>query len=224
MKKFIRRLLVVIVLVIVGVGLLFMSFVNSIRYVVTETDLPQDVYESEGDLIALAELKIMSLILVDEEDRFSIVEEIMNLIILDSIQENMNSLYSPLSDCEDDACQYIYKDSPFFIRYAYAFLNENNQIVVVVSGGTDKYMSVDTALYLVFDVSFDIDITDIINPEINVNFTLDSYRLGNRDLSIKMLNFLMNRMDKNAIESNMTFGELDLDSYTFTISNEDIVI
>lgn len=216
MRKFIRRLLIFLILIIVGIGLLFMIFVNSIRYEITESDLPTDVYESEANLLTLAKFKIVGLVLADEDDRYTMIEEIMNLIILDSIQKNMNTSYSPLSDCEDDVCQYIYKDSPFFIHYAYAYLNESNQIVIVVSGGTDKYMSVDTALFLVFDV--DIDILDM-----SVNFTLNSYQLGERELSIRMLDFLMDRMDKDAIESNMSFGELDLDAYTFTISIDDAI-
>ena len=214
MKKLIRRLLFFLVLIIVSFGLIFMSYVNSIRYEVTESDLPQDVYESEGNLLTLAKIKIVGLVLADEEDRYSMIEEIMNLIIFDSIQENMNSSYNPFGDCESDACQYIYKDSPFFIRYVYAYLNDSDQIVIVISGGTDKYMSVDTALHLVFDV--DINIFDM-----SVNFTLNSYRLGNRELSIKMLDYLVSKIDKGAVENNMTFGELDLDEYTFTISISD---
>ena len=214
MKKLIRRLLFFLVLIIVSFGLIFMSYVNSIRYEVTESDLPQDVYESEGNLLTLAKIKIVGLVLADEEDRYSMIEEIMNLIIFDSIQENMNSSYNPFGDCESDACQYIYKDSPFFIRYVYAYLNDSDQIVIVISGGTDKYMSVDTALHLVFDV--DINIVDM-----SVNFSLNSYRLGNRELSIKMLDYLVSKIDKGAVENNMTFGELDLDEYTFTISISD---
>jgi hypothetical protein len=214
MKKFIRRLLLFLVLIIVGLGIILMSFVNSIQYVVTESDLPQDVYESDSNLLVLAKLKIVGLVLADEDDQYSMIEEIMNLIILDSIQDNINSSYSPLSDCEEDVCQYIYKDSPFYINYAYAYLNDNNQIVIVISGGTDKYMSVDTALQLVFDV--DVDILNM-----SVDFTLHSYSLGNRDLSLKMLDFIMDKMDKDAIENDMTFGELDLDTYTYTISITD---
>ncbi len=213
--KFIRRFLIFLVLVLVGLGLLFMSFINSIRYQVTSDDLPQDVYETSGDLLDYAKTKMVDLILADEEDQYTIVEEILNLIILDSIQKNMNTSYDPLGDCEEDACLYIFKNSPFFVNYAYAYLNDVDQMVVVVSGGSDKYISVDTSIFLVFDI--DIDIANL-----SINFTLDTYSFGERAMSMKMLDFTMNRLDKANIEDNMTFGELDLDEYTYMISLSDL--
>jgi hypothetical protein len=36
-----------------------------------------------------------------------------------------------------------------------------------------------------------------------------------------MLDYLVSKIDKGAVENNMTFGELDLDEYTFTISISD---
>lgn len=214
MKKFLLRFLLFNIIVLIVFGIFTISYVNSIRFEVTESDLPQDVYESDGNLLMLAKLKIVGLVIAGEDERYTMIEEIINLIILDTIQENINTSYNPVGDCQSDACQYIYKESPSFINYVYSYLNESNQIVVIVSGGIDKFFSVDTALQMVFDV--DIDIFNM-----TVDFTLASYQLGNKELSIKTLDFIVSRIDKESVESSVTFGELDLDTYKYTLSISD---
>ena len=216
MIKFIKRLILFLLLVIVALVIVSMVLLDSIRYQVTSDDLPQDVYETSGDLLDYAKVQMVGLILADEDDRYTIMEEIMNLIILDSIQKNINTSYDPLSDCVEDNCQYIYKDSPVYIDYVYAELNDDNQIVVYISGGSDKYVSASTAIILVFDVEFDLD---ILNP--SVVLTLDTYSFGDRAMSLRILNFAFDKINKDTIEESMTFGELDLDNYTFTISISD---
>lgn len=217
MIKFVKRLILFLLFVVVALVVVSMIFLDSISYQVTSEDLPQDVYETSGDLLDYAKVQILGLVLADEDDRFTMIEEIMNLIILDSIQENINTSYDPLGDCTTDACQYIYKDSPFYMDYVYAYLNDSNQIVVVISGGSDKYISASTAIILVFDVEFDI-------PNLSVNFTLNNYSFGDRAMSLKILNFAFDKINKDNIEDSMTFGDLDLDNYTYTISIADALL
>ncbi len=219
MIKFVKRLILFLLLVIVALIVVSMIVLDSIKYQVTSDDLPQDVYETSGDLLDYAKVQIAGLVLADEDDRYTMMEEIINLIILDSIQKNINTSYDPLGDCVTDACQYIYKDSPFYIDYAYAYLNDNNQIVIVLSGGSDKYITASTAIFMVFDVEFDLDILD---P--GVVLTLDSYSFGEKEMSMKILNFTFDKIDKDNIEDSMTFGDLDLDNYTFTISISDALL
>ena len=214
MKKFFKRLLIVLLLVIIFTAGVSIRFANSIKYEVTNTDLPTNVYESNGDLLTYAKLKIVGLVLATNDQRYSMLEEIVNLIILDSIQKNINSSYDPLGDCSDIECQYIYKESPVYLNYTYAYINDDNQMVIVISGGSDKYVELNTALFLVFNI--DINIVGL-----EVKFTLDNYSLGERDLSMNLLNMIFDKLDKDNIENSITFGELDLDKYEYTISISD---
>ena len=214
MKKLIRNILLLIVLILVAIGVFGAFFINSISYQVSEDDLPQDVYDTSGDLLAYAKLQIVGLVLANEDDRYTMLEEIMNLILLDSIRENINTDYDPVGDCEDESCQYILKQSPAYVDYAYAYLTDDNQIAIVISFGTDQYVNIDTALFLYFDVEINI-------LEMEVVFTLDNYSLGNRGMSKTLLDYLFDRMNKEDIEDSMTFGTLDLDKYEYTISITD---
>ncbi|MCK5731912.1 MAG: hypothetical protein KAH13_02770 [Tenericutes bacterium] len=214
LKKLILIIVVFVVLLIAG----SLLFLNSIEYEVTNSDLPQDVYETSGELLPYAKTKILSLLIVDEDDRYTVVEEIINLIILDSIHENINESYDPLGDCTTNDCSRIYNSDSLYIDYVFAEINEDNQIVITISAGSESIIKADTALILVFDIDFNI-IT--LNP--NIVFTLNSYYLGNKGLSLTLLNIIFNRLDKTEVEDSMTFGTLDLDEHTYTISITDAI-
>jgi len=218
--KLLKSLLILIIVLLIGVVIFAFSFINSISYEVTADDLPQDVYESSDNLLLFAKTKIVGLVLADEDERYTLIEEIMNLIIFDSIRENINEEYDPLSDCTDNSCARIVDDENFYIDYAFAKLNDDNQIVITISAGTNRYVNVDTALIMVFDVDFG----NTIGLDSSIVFTLDEYHLGDRTMSMKLLDMIFERMDKANIENNMTFGELDLDNYTYTISIADAII
>ena len=220
MFKLLKSLLILIIVLLIGVVIFAFSFINSISYEVTADDLPQDVYESSDNLLLFAKTKIVGLVLADDDERYTLIEEIMNLIIFDSIRENINAEYDPLSDCTDNSCARIVDDENFYIDYAYAKLNDDNQIVITISAGTNRYVNVDTALIMVFDVDFG----NTIGLDSSIVFTLDEYHLGDRTMSMKLLDMIFERMDKANIENNMTFGELDLDNYTYTISIADAII
>lgn len=215
MLKFFRNLIIIVLVIVVGLIAVSFWFLSSIKYEVTSADLPQDVYEdASGNLLSLAKLKIVGLITADEDERYTLTEEFMNLIILDSIHENINEGYDPLGDCNDHSCDRIINEEYYFIDYAFAELNEDNQIVITISGGANKYIGTTSALRLVFDVEIDIS-------NMSVTFTLSQYYLGDRELSMKLLDYIFDRMNKQSVEDSMSFGTLDLDDYTYSISITD---
>ncbi len=214
--KFLKRFLVFLLVIVVALVVVLFSFLNTIEYQVTDADLPSDVYETSGDLLAFAKLKAVSLVLAGNEDRYTIMEEFINLIILDSIRENINPDYDPLAtDCSDTSCDYIMYDEYYFIEYAYAELNDDNQLVITISAGANKYVSTETALIMVFDIEFDIV------PNMQVVLTLDTYYLGEKQLSQNLLDQIFDRVGRQSIEDSITFGDLNLTDYTYTISIQD---
>ncbi len=218
MFKFIKRLLLFLIIILIGLVIFAFSFINSIEYTVTAGDLPQNVYENSGNLLPYAQTKIVELITADEDERYTLTEEIINLIILDSIRENINENYDPLGDCDTASCLRILDEEYFYIDYVFAELNDDNQLVVTLSSGANKIISKSTALMLTFDIEFDISIN------MSLTLTLSEYSLGERDLSIKILDFIFNKLDKDSVESSMTMGTLDLNDYTYTLSLLDDVI
>ncbi len=211
--KFIKRLfiLVIVLALVVVVGVIMLA--RSIAVEVTDADLPQDVYTETGDLLTIAELNLVGLVLADEQERYTIIEEFMNYILLDSIRTNINSAYDPLGDLDTDAANYVMSESAFYIDYVYAELNDTDQIVICISFGTDQYYQMHSALYLTFDIDIEIVLLNI-----DVVLTLSEYRIADKELSMKILDFAFNKLDKSTIEDSMTFGVLDLDDYTFTFS------
>lgn len=151
--------------------------------------------------------------LANEQEQYSIIEEFMNYILLDSIRTNINSAYDPLGDLDTDDANYVMNDHAFYIDYVYAELNDTDQMVICISFGTDQYYQMHSALYLTFDIDIEIVLLNI-----NVVLTLSEYRIADKELSMRILDFAFNKLDKSTIEDSMTFGTLDLDTYTFTIS------
>ncbi|MBN2540908.1 MAG: hypothetical protein JXB08_05215 [Bacilli bacterium] len=214
--KFLKRFLIFLLVLVVAIVLVAFSFINSIRYEVTEADLPQTVYASSDDLLTYAKLKVVSLVLASADDRYTITEEFINIIIFDSIRENINSTYDPLNDdCTVAACDFIVTDEYYYLDYAYAELNEDNQLVVTISVGTNKIISAKTAIILVFDIEFDMG----LDPK--VVFTLDSYSLGEKQMSKSLLDRIFDTIGHQSVEDSMTFGDLNLTDYTYTISITD---
>ncbi len=211
MIKLIKKLLLFIIIVLVAISIYALSFINAIEYSVTESDLPQDVYSTSGDLLSYAKTKIVSLVMASDEDRYTITEDFLNLIILDSIHKNLNEDYDPLGDCTSNTCESIFSSEYYSINYAYAELNDANQIVITISGSTNKILNKETALIMVFDVDFNI-------LDMNVVFTLNKYSLGEREFSKALLDRIFNYLGKESIENSVSFGELNLTDYTYTVS------
>ena len=72
-----------------------------------EEELPTNVYEEDSDLLTIANTRLYDLFVTSVTLEYSVVEEVINLIILDSIRENINSEYNPLGDCETNECNFI---------------------------------------------------------------------------------------------------------------------
>ncbi|XFA98260.1 hypothetical protein ACAG96_05130 [Candidatus Izemoplasma sp. B36] len=218
MFKFIKKLIIVFVVILVVLGIVVTVFLGRIKYEVTSNDLPQDVYDTSGDLLTFAKTKTLNLLLAEEDEKYTLVEEIFNLILLDSIRENINQDYDPLGDCTTSACLNVAAEDNFYVDYIFAEINDDNQIVITISGGFQFLFKGDTALIMVFDIDFDLL---SLNP--SVIFTLSSYQLGNMNLSMSILDNIFNRMNKDDLEDSISFGELNLDDYTYTLSINDAI-
>lgn len=215
--KIIKRLIIFLVFIIVVVLFGIIIFVNRIDYQVTAEDLPQDVYENVGDGLVFAKFKLLDLVYADEDERYTLTEEIVNLIIYDSIKENINELYDPLGTCTTSECLNIVAEDLYYLDYVFAKINENDQMVITASFGVDSVIDIDTALVMVFDIEFDFTASIPY-----VEFTLNSYALGEKKLSKSLLEMLFKRVNKEEIEDSVSFGTLNLDDYTYKIEIYDL--
>ena len=213
--KLLKRLLIFIFILVVIIVVAVIVLVKSIAVEVTDADLPQVVYQQDADLLITAQANLLGMILASETERYTIIEEFVNYIILDSIQTNINPNYDPLGDLDTDATNYVINEGYVYIDYVYAKLNDNNQMVICISFGSDQYMEMHSAIYLTFDIDIEIKI-DLL--EINAVLTLVDYAIADHNLPFKVLDYLFTKLDKASIEESMTFGTLDLDEYSFTIT------
>jgi len=211
--KFIKRLLFFIVLILVVLFTTAFIFVKSIAVDVSDSDLPEEVYTDTGNLLTIGRLSLLGLILADEQEQYTIVENFMNYIILDSIRTNINAAYDPLGDLDTSEANNIIYESGFYIDYVYAKLNDVNQIVVCISFGTDQYMKTHSAIYLYFDIDINIEFMNI-----TLTLTLNQAYLADKEISFQVLDFIFDKLDKTSIEESMTTGTLDLTEYTYSIS------
>ncbi len=205
--KFIKLLLAVIIIVLaVVIGLLY-----SVKADVEESELPINVYEEQGNLISIMNARMIELFITSVGNEYTVIEEVLNLVVLDSIRENINADYDPLSDCETLECNYIIHDDTYYLNHIIVELTEDDQFLVRVSLGSDKIVDYNTVFSFLFDV--EIKYTDF-----EISLTLDTYHVGNKELSIKILDTIFKNLDKEQIENQVSAGDLDLDEYTYTIS------
>ncbi|MCK5388644.1 MAG: hypothetical protein KAJ22_05100, partial [Candidatus Izimaplasma sp.] len=162
--KFIKILVVLSIILIalgfVGIGMISVD--------VVEDSLPTNVYEEDADLLTIVNTRLFDLFVTGVTNEYTVVEEVINLIILDSIRENINSEYDPLGDCDTSECNFIIYEDNYYVNYIWAELNSDNQLVVNVSLGTEKLVGFNT----IFDFVFDIEI-DYLG--LGIELTLDSY-------------------------------------------------
>lgn len=210
--KLIKRLIqLILILVVLALAVVFI-FAKSISYEVLATDLPQDVYEAQGNLQDLISNRLVSIFNpLSTDDDYTLTEEIVNLVILDAIHTNINAEYNPLSEDPTDATQYVILQQGLYVDFVFAKLNEDNQLVLTVSGGFDTLNLLDTAIIMTFDIEFDLINFSIVLTLVDVN-------LGPMDVTFEQLDWILSYADKNAIEDSVTTGTLNLDDYTYTIS------
>ena len=101
--KILKRVLVILV-ILLGIGLVALY---SVKEDVLETELPTNVYEEDSNLVTIINAKMFELFITSVTDEYTVVEEILNLVVLNSIRENINENYDPLSDCETIECNFI---------------------------------------------------------------------------------------------------------------------
>lgn len=204
--KLIRNLIIFIIIIAIfgAIG------INYIQVSVNEDELPTVVYEEDADLGSLINTNLMDLYL-GIGSQYTVIEETLNLVILDSIHENINADYDPLSSCETEACNFILHEDYYYVNYVWAELTQDNQMMVHVSFGSDKIINVNTVLTMYFDIEFNF-------VEMSATLTLDKYDINEHDISIKVLDRIFNYLDKEEIENSVTQGELNLSDYSYTIS------
>ncbi len=205
--KILRKL---VILVIIVFGLL-MVIKAQIQVEVNEDALPTNVYEENADLLTVVNIKLFDLFVTSVTNEYTVVEEVVNLIILDSIRDNVNSNYDPLGDCETVECNYIIHNDNYYVNYIWAELSDNNQLIVHVSLGSEKLIGVNT----IFDFYFDIDID---YTGFGIELTLDTYDINDIGLSKDILDKIFSYLDTAQIESEVSKGELDLTNYSYKIS------
>lgn len=205
--KIIKVLLVVVLIIIAVVSV----FLYSVKENIEESEIPANVYEEQGDLITIINARMVELFFTSYSDKFTIVEEILNLVVLDSIRENVNPEYDPLSDCDTLECNYIIHDDTYYINYIIVELTEDDQFLVRVSLGSDKIIDYNTVFSFLFDV-------DIKFADFEIALTLDKYNVGDKELPMSILDSIFKNLDKEEIENQVSAGDLDLEEYSYTIA------
>ena len=201
------------VLIIVSVVLLVLLFVakSIIQVEVNEDSLPTNVYEEDSDLLTLVNSRMFDLFVTSVTNEYTVVEEVVNLVILDSIRDNINSDYDPLSDCDTTDCNFIVHDENYYVKYIWAELSDDDQLIIHVSLGSEAFIGVNTIFHFYFDIEIDY-------IGFGIELTLDSYYIHDNSLSMDILDNIFSNFDTAQIESEVSKGELDLEEYSYRIS------
>ena len=205
--KTIKLLLAILIIL----GVLGFVALNSVKVDVLESELPVSVYEQDSDLLTVINDRMFDLFITSVTNEYTVIEEVLNLVVLNSIRDNVNEDYDPLGDCETVECNFIIHEDYYYLNYIIVELTENDQFLVRVSVGSDKYLDYNT----VFSFLFDVEINYI---GFEISLTLDEYHLADKELSMSMLDKIFGNLDTETIESQVSTGELDLEDYSYTIS------
>lgn len=209
MKKLLITITILLLVVFIAIALL----VSRIEVDIAEEDLPQDVYMNAGDPAVLAQEKLVEIFNpFSLEDDYTLFEDFLNFMLLDSIRENVNDEYDPLSTtCIEVACDVIVETDYGNVEYAFVELNSDNQVVVTVNFNRADYPVVETAVYAVFDVEFNL-------IEFEIDLILDTLYINDIEITKENLDFVLNQFNPTQIENMISFGNLDLETYTYTVS------
>lgn len=210
--KFLKNLLLFLVFlaVLLVVGTFAVLKAHDVQ--LSDSDLPQDVYEANGDLLAVAELKLAAVLLLQPENPGEPVGEFLNYLILYMIHDKVNPDYDPLNDtCDTDACNLISGNDGFYVDYAFASLTDDGQILLTVGIGSHTAFESRTAVYLYFDLEMDY-------LSAGLTLSLDRCFVAATEISLQTLGWLVDQAGQAAIEEAVSFGTLDLDAFTYTIS------
>jgi len=209
MKKiFIGLIIFVLILLLIGIFLM-----SKLRVDITEDDLPQDVYTNSGDPSLIAQATLVEFLNpLSIKDEYTLTEEFLNYMLLDSIRENINEDYDPLNeDCTVLECDVIVDTEYGNVEYAYVKLNEDNQIVATINFNRESFPGVETAVYLIFDVEVKL-------TELEIVLVLDTIFLNETEITTDNLDFILGYFNSEKIEDMITIGVLDLETYSYTVS------
>jgi len=209
MKKLILYFVIAVILLVVGLWFT----IQSLQIDVVEEDLPQSIYAENNDIQALIQTRLASIFVFSASNEYSLVEEIINYVILDSIRENINSSYDPLGDCETTECNYVLKDEDYYIDYIWANMNDDDVLEVHVGVGSNSITEFHTIVHLFIDVDIKVIRTAIV-------FTVEDVYINNLHLSPFFIRKMLNAMDTDAIESQITTGTIDFDELSYEIDFE----
>ena len=209
MKKLVIILLVLALAIFIALNIL----IAKIQVDITDTDLPQDVYENTGNPADIAQLKLIEILNpLSVEDEYTLTEEFLNYMLLDSIRSNVNDECGPLNDsCTDIACDVIVETPYGNVEYAFVELNDDNQMVVTVNFARSDFPKVETALFVVFDVEFNL-------LDFEIDLVLDTMYLNDIEITKENLDMILGYFDADEIEAMISIGALDLEEYTYTVS------
>lgn len=207
--KWLKRLLILIV-ILAALGFVAISIIDVDA---SDSDLPANVYEEDSDLGTVLDTKLLEVFSSAVTDDFTPIEEIINLVILDSIRDNINAEYDPLSDCETVECNYIVYEDFYYVNYLWAELNEDDQLVVFISYGSKKLIGFNTIMEFNFDLDINISFTGL-----EISLILESYNINDKGLSLSILDNIFARLDTEEIENSVSTGTLDLEEYSYIIT------
>lgn len=211
MMKLIKKLLILVLGILVLFSLITLFVIKQIQVEVTNDDLPADIYEENGDLLAIAKARLIGFAVFHMSDNdYSGIEEFLNFYILYEIHQELNSAYDPFAETQTDDTKYIYSSQSFYIDYIFAHLTDNNQIELTISFGSSSFTMLDSALHLYFDI-------DVSASNMSLTLTLTDVYLDTVKIDQSLLDQIVGYLDKDAIESSVTTGTLDLTDYTYTV-------
>ena len=205
--KIVKWILVVLAIIL---GIAFIGL-YSVNVDVEESELPVNVYEADTDLVTIIQDSMISIFFDSVANEYTVIEEILNLVVLNSIRENVNADYDPLGDCDTTDCNFIVYEEYYYLNYIIVELTDDDQFLVRVSMGSDRFFDYNTVLSFLFDVEI-----NYIGMEISL--TLDQYHLADKELSMSILDKIFGSLDTETIESQVSTGDLDLEEYSYTIS------
>lgn len=210
MFKWIKRLIIFIVIILILAIGGTLIFLNSVKVNITEDDLPEEVYDSEGNLETMMQDKRIDIINADSSNRNALFEDFLNMMIYKTIKDNINPAYDPING-ETEESEYIVKHSQFTLDYIIAEMTEDDQVKLTVSIKRNTFPSVTTAFHFYFDM-------EVSTLYMSFTLTLDKVYLDDNEIKHRTYNYFVSLADKDQIESQVDTGTLDLDDYTYEVT------
>jgi hypothetical protein len=214
--KWIKRVLIIFLLLIIiasGVSLLYLQ---SIQVEISDDDLPQNVYATSGFLPLMMQSKIGQIVYGDESERDGHIEDFLNLLIYQTIRDDINPDYDPVNG-DQPSSQYITKNPWLQVDYIFAQVMDDDQIKMTVSLKRNTFPKAMTAFYFYFDMAF--------NPStMTMKLTLNQVMVDEDIVSKKVYDRILNIAGKEKIETSIDKGILDLENYTYKITFWDFLL